>query len=289
MPRQANGSYQQPANTSAISGSSISSTAYNTLISDIGTELTNSLDRGGRSAMSAALPMGNNKITGMADPTTSTDGATKNYIDTIIAALFSTGDLKPTHKASADAGWILWGDGSIGNAGSAATIRANADTQALYTIYWSRNYTGINISGGRGASAAADFAANKTLNLPPGAGRALVLAGAGSGLTTRVISESAGEETHLLTTAEIPAHYHGAGIFDPGHTHTYQTLSGGLRNDGTSALTVNTSFVTQTTGGAATGVRVNSSNGLDTTYNAGGGGAHNNMQPSAFINVMIKL
>lgn len=82
MPRQSNGTYIQPANTAAVSGQSISSIAFNTLETDIGTEITNSLDRGGRSAMTAALPMGNNKITGLATPTVSTDAATKVYVDT---------------------------------------------------------------------------------------------------------------------------------------------------------------------------------------------------------------
>jgi hypothetical protein len=94
--RQANGTYLQPANTAAVSATTISSPAFNTLITDIGTEITNSVDRGGRSAMTAALPMGNQKITGMADPTVSTDATTKNYVDTLFAAFFSTGDLKPT-------------------------------------------------------------------------------------------------------------------------------------------------------------------------------------------------
>lgn len=82
MARQANGTYIQPANTAAVSGQTISSTAFNTLITDVGTEITNSLDRQGRSAMQAALSMGNNKITGLATPTASTDAATKAYVDT---------------------------------------------------------------------------------------------------------------------------------------------------------------------------------------------------------------
>lgn len=83
MARQANGTYIQPANTAAVSGQTISSTAFNTLITDVGTEITNSLDRQGRSAMQAALPMGNNKITGLATPTAATDAATKAYVDTV--------------------------------------------------------------------------------------------------------------------------------------------------------------------------------------------------------------
>jgi len=63
MPRQNDGSYQQPAATAAVSAATISSSAFNTLITDIGTELTNSVDRAGRSAMTAALPMGSQKNT----------------------------------------------------------------------------------------------------------------------------------------------------------------------------------------------------------------------------------
>src|SRR5258708_7301291 len=115
LPRQSNGNYIAPANTAAVSGQTISSTAFNTLETDIGTEITNSVDRGGRSAMQANLPMGANKITGMADPTVATDAATKNYIDTLIASFFSTGDAKLTFKTAADTGWVLANDGTIGD------------------------------------------------------------------------------------------------------------------------------------------------------------------------------
>jgi hypothetical protein len=81
LPRQGNGNFIQPANTAAVTATAINSAAFNTLITDIGTEITNSLDRGGRSAMTAALPMGGQKITGLATPTVSTDAATKAYVD----------------------------------------------------------------------------------------------------------------------------------------------------------------------------------------------------------------
>ena len=53
--------------------------------------------------MTAALPMGGQKITGAADPTVATDVATKNYVDTTTATFFSTGDVKLTFKIVADA------------------------------------------------------------------------------------------------------------------------------------------------------------------------------------------
>lgn len=88
MPRQANGTYQQPAGTAAgPANTPISSTAQNTLIADIGSEITNSVDRGGRSAMTATLPMGGNKISNLGAPATGTDATTKDYVDTAVAAV----------------------------------------------------------------------------------------------------------------------------------------------------------------------------------------------------------
>ena len=114
-----------------------------------------------------------------------------------LAAWFSTGDLKLTLRTAADAGWVLCNDGTIGNAASGATARADADTQALFTLLWTNMANALcPVSGGRGASAAADFAAGKTIGLTRMLGRALVVAGAGSGLTNRTLGATAGAETH---------------------------------------------------------------------------------------------
>lgn len=75
MPRQSNGVYQAPGGTAAVSLQAISSVAFNTLETDIGTEITNSLDRLGRSAMQAALPMGANQINNLAAGALDTDAA----------------------------------------------------------------------------------------------------------------------------------------------------------------------------------------------------------------------
>jgi hypothetical protein len=82
MPRQSNGTYVAPSNTAAVSGQTISSTAYNSLQTDLGSEITNSVDRLGRSAMQANLPMGSYLINNLGTPVASTDAATKGYIDT---------------------------------------------------------------------------------------------------------------------------------------------------------------------------------------------------------------
>ena len=294
MPRQANGQYVQPANTAAVSGAAISSAAFNALETDIGTEITNSLDRLGRSAMQAALPMGGNKVTGAADPTVSTDLATKNYVDTATSAFFSTGDGKLSLKTAADTGWILCDDGTFGSTSSGASNLASATTQALFTLFFN-NITDAAaplLTSGGGATtraaqtnAASAWAANCRMTLTKQLGRAIAIAGAGAGLTSRALGSSIGEETHLLTSAEIPAvPFSGAtGVESNGHTHSVPASAGNTSTGG---------------GGfsAAAPLGSGQSGGANMTHThsfsgniSGGGGAHNIMQPTSFWNVMVKL
>lgn len=190
-----------------------------------------------------------------ADPSTSTGVAWA-------ANAFTTGDVKLTLKTTADTGWVLMDDGTIGNATSSGTTRANADTEDLFTLLWNNTSNDdCAVSSGRGASAAADFAASKTIALPKSLGRALAVYGAGSSLTARDLAETVGAETHTLTTTEMPSHTHSYTY----HLHNTSGLSGG-------AATV-----------------LNGSEFGSTTGSAGSGGAHNNMQPTVFLNVMIKL
>lgn len=57
--RNSSGTYSLPAGNPVVSGTTISSTTHNNTMSDIATELTNSLDRQGRGAMLAPLPLAN--------------------------------------------------------------------------------------------------------------------------------------------------------------------------------------------------------------------------------------
>jgi microcystin-dependent protein len=116
----------------------------------------------------------------------------------------------------------------------------------------------------------------------------MVGAGSGGSLTTRTNGEYGGTETHTLSTAEMPSHYHSAGIYDPQHNHS--TTARALNNSSTGGGGFpcgDTSL--GSVGYSATGVRNNSSNGLDTTYSTGGGGTHNNMSPFVAMWVKVKL
>lgn len=79
----------------------------------------------------------------------------------------STGMVHAELVNTTKAGYVRLNGRSIGNAASSGTERANADTEDLFTYLWNNlSDTIAPVSGGRGASAAADFAANKNIGLP---------------------------------------------------------------------------------------------------------------------------
>lgn len=109
-------------------------------------------------------------------PTTgdnSTKIATTAFVQSAIASTpgFQTGDFKGTVSGTLQTGWVFVRGLTIGNASSGATERANADCQNLFTYLWN---IGFNVVGGRGASAAADWSANKQLTMPDWRGVTLV-------------------------------------------------------------------------------------------------------------------
>lgn len=116
---------------------------------------------------------------------------------------------------------------------------------------------------------------SSTFNLPDLRGRAPIGAGTGNGLTIRTIGESFGEETHQLTIAEMPSHNHD--IDDQGHVHTGVLHTGGSAFSG--GITPILSDTVQSTDRAFTGIKV---------LKQGGSQPHNNMQPSAVVNYIIK-
>lgn len=86
--------------------------------------------------------------------------------------VLATGDVKARYGTGVLSGFVRANGRTIGSATSGATERANADTQALFEYLWTADTT-LTVSTGRGASANADWVANKTLTLPDARGRAL--------------------------------------------------------------------------------------------------------------------
>lgn len=89
--------------------------------------------------------------------------------------VLQTGDVKFRYGTGVHTGFVRQNGRTIGSATSGATERANADCQALFEYLWNTDST-LVVSTGRGASANADWVANKTIALPDQRGR--VLAGA---------------------------------------------------------------------------------------------------------------
>lgn len=295
-----------PVATSGTEGSEIISTFSETLLDD--TTAGDWLTTLGISAYIQTLLNDANAATARATlGFTGASGtvATANIEDGAVTAAkleagqkWTTGDVKLTLKTAADTGWVLMNDGTIGNASSGGTTRANADTEDLFTLLWTNTADAdCPVSSGRGASAAADFAANKTITLPLTLGRALATYGSGSGLTARDLAETVGTETHQLTGAELAAHTHDDGTYsaqsDGAHTHTVDHNAGGTTGGGLPAFDANA--IDNDATGTSNVSNIVNSGGTHTHGVSGSSGstgddtAHPNMQPTVFLNVMIKL
>jgi hypothetical protein len=94
MPYNGSGTYSLPAGNPVVTGAAISSTTTNNTNSDIATALTNCMTRDGQSPPTENIPMGGNKLTGLASGTASGDalqyGQISELTNFVIAA--ATGD-----------------------------------------------------------------------------------------------------------------------------------------------------------------------------------------------------
>jgi len=196
---------------------------------------------------------------------------------------FTTGDAKITLKTVADAGWLMMNDGTIGAAGSTATFRSDT-AHALFVLIWANIPDAwAPVTGGRGASAEADWSANKPIALTKQLGRALAIAGAGAGLTNRVLGSNAGEEKHTQLPSELAQHTHG--ISDPNHGHTLGAYAYTYYSYATAQAGSDYNFCWYTS--QFNSALVNST-GI-AVQNQGSSTPFNVVQPTSFWNIMIKL
>lgn len=149
--------------------------------------------------------------------------------------VFQTGDTLWLDVSGIRTGWVRDNGRTIGSASSGATERANADTSALFVYLWANfSNTICPVSSGRGASAAADFAANKTIGLPDKRG---YIAGGLDDMGNSAASRYAGvpivsgdtitagsvlgAATNTLLTANLPPYTPAGTIAD--HNHPIHT------------------------------------------------------------------
>lgn len=236
-----------------------------------------------RSAPATELPPGVLILGSPYCATYYTSNSGEYIIEGYYAPGFTTGDIKLTIKSTADTGWLMLNDGTIGSAASGAT-RASADTKNLYcALYLNVSDTYAPVTGGRSgsnqAACDADFAANKPIALTKVLGRALAVSGSGSGLTSRALGLTTGGETIALGTSNLPP-YTPSGtvttylssreyLFSPQYT---LYLPGGsliITAGNYGDITATSSFSGSAQGGTSAPFSV--------------------MQPTSFFNVMIKL
>lgn len=86
--------------------------------------------------------------------------------------IIATGDIKARYGTGVLSGFVRLNGRTIGSATSGATERANSDCEALFEYLWDAD-ANLSVSTGRGASSAADWAANKTITLPDMRGRTM--------------------------------------------------------------------------------------------------------------------
>ncbi len=200
---------------------------------------------------------------GSGTPVQITDGTSLNAA--AIANPLPVGGVMQYAGTSAPTGWFLCN-------GAAVSRTTYADLFAVIgTLY----------GAGDGST---------TFNIPDARGRTAIGTGSGSGLTTRALAATGGEENHLLTTTEMPSHTHtqnahSHSIVDPGHSHTYSIPF----NGGSGANAVNfTDNQPATTNTSTSVTSISIATTTATNNNTGGGATHNNMQPFISFNYIIR-
>lgn len=214
--------------------------------------------------------------------------------------ILATGDIKTRYGTGVLTGFVRANGRTIGSATSGASERANADTEALFLYLWTED-AGLAVSTGRGASAAADWAANKNIALPDWRGR--VIAGfddmgnsaanrltAAGGMSGSGIGGASSSQARTLAANQIP-------------TITSVNASQAISVAATNFLLeqgVNTTTGVPATGGtgvafsslagaSATHAASTGNNSISTTYTNGSQQDVYVVQPTMFATIYMKL
>jgi microcystin-dependent protein len=146
------------------------------------------------------------------------------------STIFQTGDPIWIPVAGTRSGWVRANGRTMGSGASGGAERANADTQALFEYLWNNFSDSIcAVSSGRGANAAADFNAAKTITLLDLRGRTNTgLDDMGNSAASRLVvgtptaaGSTGGAEKQTIATANLPSHTHGAGTLAGSFTYDW--------------------------------------------------------------------
>lgn len=259
MPRSG-GTYSLPPGYLAVTGQTVQATQHNGPLEDLAASMTNSLPRDGTAPMQGELPMGSNKITGLAAGTASNDAATVSQANAAVpvgTVTFFAGSTAPTN-------WLL----CYGQAVSRTTYAALFS--AIGTTYGTGDgTTTFNVPDMRGRVGAGKDDMGGTA--------ASRLTSAKSGVAGGTLGGAGGVQEHALTASQNGPHTHTT--TDPGHSHQYSRYStlGSVTPGGSSNIWQ--SVATQSTVLSQTGISINTS---------GSGDPHPNVQPTLILNAIIK-
>jgi hypothetical protein len=166
MSRNGSGNYTAPASSfPVVGGTVIEATKFNTTVNDIAAALTGSIAADGQTPITANLPMGNHKLTGLLAGTVSGDSVRYEELVALIAAtgrndiingLFRVAQRGTSFPAIVAGAWDL--DGWVHNKVSAAVLTI-AQTAGSATTKFGRSVTFTTADA---AVAATDFIVQQT-------------------------------------------------------------------------------------------------------------------------------
>lgn len=252
MSRNGSGTYILPTGNPVTTGTAITSNWGNTTMSDIATALTGSIAADGQTPVTGNLQMGNNKITGMAEPTASQDATTKSYVDAGLAALITvpSGSMFMWPTVTSPTGWLI--------------CNGSAISRSTYAVLYAVIGTTYGVGDG-----------STTFNLPDLRGRSPFGVSTSYALATTGGSADAVVVTHTHTATST--------VTDPKHTHTNNAIYYGSGGPA-SSQGGNNLVPSATIDLASTGITVATSNA-----NAGVSGTGANLPPYLAINFIIKV
>jgi hypothetical protein len=215
--------------------------------------------------------------------------------------VLATGDLKVRYATGTLSGFVRANGRTIGSESSGATERANADCEELFIHLWTED-ANLSVSTGRGATAAADWAANKTIALPDWRGRALAALddmgnSAAGRLTSTYFGTSAialgaagGNEATTLTAILIPT-LTSTGANAISVSSTVSTLASGF-NSGSNLTNSGNQYGAGSAAPVTIGAITSTGSNSISVSSSGTGGAStniNNATPMMLATVYMKL
>lgn len=288
MPRNGSGTYTLPQ-AAFVPGTTISSSAMNSDLSDIAAALTQSVSADGQTPFTGTFKniggtAGNPSYTFTTDTTTGmylsasgVIGFANSGLTTIkIQAPSSSGAVivGPTGQILQPVGMIVDFAGSTAPNGWLLCF-GQVVSQTTYAYLFNVIGTTFNTGGeGAGNFRLPDLRGNV------GAGVDNMGGSAANRITGGTLGVSGGEQNHTLITNEIPSHSHSNTLNDPGHVHSFFAMVSGVGSYAGASGAGATGPTTQNTNSATTGITINN-------VNAGGGAAHNNLQPTLCLNKII--